>query len=82
MKDQKIKLPFGLDKNNTIIHISEVESGKNCDCFCPGCHSPLIAAKGNKILHHFKHSIDRECKNGLESAIHMAAKRQILKKNK
>ncbi|HHU0028826.1 TPA: competence protein CoiA family protein, partial [Legionella pneumophila] len=76
------KLPFAIDANNILLHISDVISGKNCNCFCPSCHSPLIAAKGNKIQHHFKHADLNECNNGLESAIHLAAKKIILERKK
>lgn len=80
MKPFKIKLPFGLNENNRIVHIANVESGKNCNCICPCCRSPLIAAKGTKNQHHFKHSTTIECEGGLESAIHMAAKQIILQR--
>lgn len=80
MKFLKIKLPFGLQENNTIVHISNVDSGKNCNCVCPSCHSPLIAAKGSKNQHHFKHATFIECEGGLESAIHLAAKQIIMER--
>ena len=80
----EIKLPFGL-KNNKIIHIDDIaeeEKGKKCGCVCPdpSCRSPLIAAKGDKNQHHFRHVSDCECKGGLESAIHMAAKQVIMER--
>lgn len=81
MKSLKIKLPFGLNENNTLVHIANVERGKSCNCICPSCRSPLIAAKGKKIQSHFKHATTIECEGGLESAIHMAAK-QIIKERK
>ncbi|MFO3166333.1 competence protein CoiA family protein [Legionella pneumophila serogroup 1] len=81
MKSLKIKLPFGLNENNVIVHIANVESGKSCNCICPSCSSPLIAAKGTKNQHHFKHATTIECEGGLEGAIHMAAK-QIIKERK
>ena len=74
----EIKLPFGRDKNNRIVHITEVERGKKCNCVCPDCGSPLIASKGNKNQHHFKHSVVNECKG--ESAVHLAAKQILLEK--
>lgn len=82
MGSAKIKLPFGLNKNNTIIHVTDVERGKKCNCVCPSCRVPLIAAKGNKKQHHFKHATGNECEHGLESAIHLAAKQIIKEKNK
>lgn len=77
MKSVKIKLPFGLDENNDLVHITDVVSGQKCNCVCPGCLSPLIAAKGIKNQHHFKHAVTNECDGGLESAIHLAAKKRI-----
>lgn len=75
-----IKLPFGLDENNTLVHIADVQSGKKCDCFCPSCRIPLVAVKGNKRQHHFRHDVDHECESGLESAIHLAAKQIIMER--
>ncbi|WP_408072880.1 competence protein CoiA family protein [Legionella pneumophila] len=80
MKSLKIKLPFGLNENNIIVHITNVESGKSCNCICPSCRSLLIAAKGTKNQHHFKHATTIECEGGLESAIHMAAKQIIIER--
>jgi hypothetical protein len=76
-----IKLPFGL-KNNKIVHIDDIPDeggGKRCGCVCPNpeCRSPLIAVRGPKRQHHFRHDADCECKGGLESAIHIAAKQVI-----
>ncbi|MCC7037244.1 MAG: hypothetical protein IT560_08030, partial [Alphaproteobacteria bacterium] len=76
-----IKLPFGLNEQNILVHIAEVESGKKCACICPSCRAALIAAKGNLRQHHFRHDVDRECVTGLESAIHLAAK-QLIKEKK
>ena len=80
MKATKIKLPFGLNEKNILAHIADVESGKKCGCVCPSCRSPLIAAKGSKKQHHFKHAIINECESGLESAIHLAAKQIIMER--
>ena len=80
MKVVEIKLPFGLNENNIIVHIADIESGDKCNLVCPSCKSPLIAVKGNKKQHHFRHKNFRECKGGLESAIHLAAKQMIMEK--
>lgn len=77
MKVTEIKLPFGLNQDNTLIHIAEIESGK-CSLICPSCSSPLTAVKGSKNQHHFRHTVIKDCEGGLESAIHLAAK-QIIK---
>ncbi|MFT4058456.1 MAG: competence protein CoiA family protein [Legionella sp.] len=76
----KIKQPFGLNKNNTIAHIADVESGEKCNCICIECKSPLIAVKGRIKEHHFRHKNVTECEGGLESAIHLAAKKEIMKR--
>ena len=78
MKD-KIKLPYGL-KENRLFHISEVESGLNCNCICPKCGSELIARKGPKNIHHFAHHRETNCIGGLETAIHLMAKQIIYDK--
>lgn len=75
-----IKLPFALDKNNTIVHIDHVERGKHCCCICPSCKLPLMAVKGNQKQHHFRHANHNECEYGLESSIHIIAKQIIVEK--
>lgn len=80
MNNTKIKLPFALDENNVLVHIADVESGKKYFYICPACRLQLIAVKGQKRVHHFRHATEYECENGLESAIHLAAKQAILKR--
>jgi hypothetical protein len=80
MKNIEIKLPFGLNIDNVIVHIENVESGGECNCMCLDCKSPLIAVKGSIRQHHFRHKDVNECKGGLESAIHQAAKQIIIEK--
>ncbi len=74
---KSIKLPFGLNKDNELVHVNDVDRGKECNCVCPDCGSPLIASKGDKNQHHFKHAIINDCQGGFESAIHLAAKKMI-----
>lgn len=75
-----IKLPFALNGNNSLIHITDVERGKKSNYICPSCKSPLVAVKGKKNQHHFRHDLTKECEGGLESAIHLAAKKIIIEK--
>lgn len=77
---KSIKMPFGLKGGEYLVHISEVDSGKKCDCICPSCRAPLTAAKGKIKQHHFKHTIENSCEGGLESSIHFAAKKIIKEK--
>lgn len=75
-----MKLPYGL-KDGKLVHISEVDKGKKCGCVCPACDSPLIAKKGEKTIHHFAHDKKYICNNGVETALHIAAK-DMLEKEK
>lgn len=79
----EIKLPFGLNENNILVHIADAKNGRKCNCICPACRNPLVAVNnGNKRQKHFRHDTDIDCKTGLESAIHLAAKQIILEKKK
>lgn len=69
-----------MSENGVLVHIADVESGGGCNCICPSCKSPLVPVKGNKNQHHFRHKGLDECKGGLESAIHLAAKQRIMEK--
>ena len=44
----KIKLPFGLNENNILVHVPNVDNGKKCGFICPSCRVALIAVKGNR----------------------------------
>jgi hypothetical protein len=81
MSKAEIRFPFGVDRTNRVVHISDVERGRACDCTCPGCGAPLIAAKGAVQKHHFKHAVELDCEGAAESAIHRAAK-QMLRERK
>ncbi len=75
-----VKMPFARNENNKLVHISEVENGKKCNCVCLDCGSLLIACnEGLKQQHHFKHAVENECKG--EGVIHQAAK-QIIRERK
>ena len=65
---------YGLLDNN-LKHISEVKNGLNCSCICPSCEKKLIAKNGGKKkVHHFAHYESNECKYGVQTSIHLAAK--------
>lgn len=49
-------LPYGLTKDERLVHVSEVDSGLACECVCPTCHGPLVARKGSERVHHFAHN--------------------------
>ena len=73
MRNKSLKLTYGL-KNGRITHISQVESGLECGCFCPACGDRLVAKKGGVVRHHFAHQSKDPCEYGVESALHLAAK--------
>ncbi len=70
---RKTGIPYGI-KHGQVVHISKVESGLACDCYCPGCNARLVAKKGNKVTHHFSHYNVDECHGAYETAMHFAAK--------
>lgn len=68
-------------KDGQLIHISKVESGLNCECYCPSCGERLVAKKGNKVVHHFAHKANSECVAGYQTSLHLLAK-EILAESK
>ena len=66
-------------RDNSLVHISEVESGLKCDCYCPACGSKLVARKGNIKVAHFAHHTKEECAHGYETSLHIAAKNILVK---
>ena len=66
-------------KNNEIVHISNVERGKNCGCICMECKEPLLARKGLERVHHFAHIKETNCKCSPETILHRLAKDIIAK---
>jgi hypothetical protein len=67
-------------KDRTLKHISEVENGLKCNCICPACEKKLVARNaGQKRVHHFAHYKSPECKYGVQSSIHLAAKDILLR---
>ena len=69
-----LNLIYGISGENKLVHISDVESGKACDCKCPACNTPLIAKKGTVKIPHFAHQSTKTCEYGFETSLHMAAK--------
>ena len=75
-----IKQPYGI-RNGKLVSIEQVESGLNCNCFCPACNNRLIARKGLEKQHHFAHYNSDDCGKGIETIIHQLSK-EILSKSK
>jgi len=75
--DGRESLVLGLREDGTIAHVSEVPSGLECGCTCPGCGARLVARKGAKQDHHFGHAGAEDgtpCRTGPETALHRFAK--------
>lgn len=66
-----IMLSWGV-RDGQMLHISEVESGKRCQCACPSCGDALIARKGTKTQWHFSHGANADCSG--ESNLHIVSK--------
>lgn len=76
-RDGRASLVFGERTDGSIVHVSEVASGRACLCICPGCAAPLVARKGCKVDHHFAHTGSangQPCRTGPETALHKFAK--------
>lgn len=71
----ELRVPFGL-LNGRMVAVENVERGAACDCICPKCATPLIAAKGDIYRHHFRH-LAEDCGQARETALHMFAKQII-----
>lgn len=80
----KHAIPFALNADGEIRLASEVPNGLKCDCVCVECGTGLIARnEGQKRVAHFAHAaVESSCGGGLESGIHMLAKRVITEARK
>ena len=72
-------MPFAL-KDGVTVHVDEVPNGKDCCCVCPAYGDALLAKQGEEREDHFAHINKEDCKYGVESAIHYAAKEILARK--
>ncbi|MBQ6317854.1 MAG: hypothetical protein IJI13_10065 [Oscillospiraceae bacterium] len=70
------KLHYAL-RSGQLVSIDDVERGLQCNCVCPSCGAALIARKGDKREHHFAHYGDTDCSGGVETALHLLAKKLL-----
>jgi len=80
MAPKRLNLTYAL-KDGLITHISQVERGIKCGCYCPACGDKLIAKKGQSVIHHFAHQASKDCEYSYESSLHFAAK-EILSRSR
>lgn len=78
MENREPRLTYALNKNNELVHISQVQNGLKCECFCPSCKEPLIARQGRMNRHSFAH-INQEtpCEYAYQTSLHLLAKELI-----
>ena len=81
MSVKQLKLTYAL-KDGEIVSIEDVKSGLSCGCICPACGDPLVAKKGEKMMHHFAHHAGHTCEFGYESSLYLAAKNILSKAKK
>lgn len=70
-----VKIGWGQRQDEQLIHVTEADRGKKCDCVCPDCGTSLIARQGEKTAWHFAHAQPVECYG--ESVLHKVAKQII-----
>ena len=79
--ERSAELRYG-NQNGKLVHISEVESGLDCECICPACKTPLVARKGDIRTHHFAHHQGTDSAACVETALHLFAKQVIAEHKK
>lgn len=53
---KSVLIPFA-EQNGRLVDITQVVSGKACNCICPSCGQSLVARKGkSERVHHFAHN--------------------------
>src|SRR5690349_15675994 len=71
------ELAFGI-RDGVLIGIAEARQGAGCGCECPVCGVPLIARKGDLLVHHFAHAGSGDgCGVGAETNAHLWAKEEL-----
>lgn len=67
-------------QDGELVHVTDVEKGKKCNCTCIECWGELIARKWEIRVEHFAHANNKNCVWAGESYFHLVAK-EILSKN-
>lgn len=78
-------IPFGLiETTNEFVDVYDVKRGKNCDCICPSCKTPLIARHGDCNTWHFAHAhkgvydkTKKECEYSFYLSVRLMARQLI-----
>ena len=65
---------WALNLEGRMVHVNDVERGRNCNCTCHECGADLISRQGEINAWHFAHAKNEEYFGAAESALHLAAK--------
>lgn len=69
----EVRLPWGFDLENNLVHVSSAENGRACNLSCPNCAGALDAKQGRQLRWHFAHVSTAWCSGGVESIAHRRA---------
>jgi len=61
---------FARRESGELAHISEVDNGKACGCFCLACQEALIARQGVVREHSFAHQSGTQCQHAMDAMLH------------
>lgn len=74
-----IKYQYAKDKFDKLVNIDEVTSENRASCYyCVGCGGEMVAALGEKNIHHFRHKVEHACDG--ETYLHKLGKKYIKQK--
>ena len=68
---------FARRESGELAHISEVDDGKACGCFCLACQEALIARQGAVREHSFAHQSGTQCQHAMDAMLHGVVYRLI-----
>lgn len=73
---------YGIDTDGNPVHVDSAKNGRKCGLVCKECHGELSAKQGKVNSHHFSHVAAQSLSQAMkcsETALHLAAKLEILK---
>ena len=71
------RVVFARRESGELAHISEVDNGKVCGCFCLACQEALIARQGAVREHSFAHQSGTQCQHAMDAMLHGVVYRLI-----
>ncbi|PQJ09772.1 hypothetical protein CJD36_017750 [Flavipsychrobacter stenotrophus] len=80
MRSSPLKYAIYVPTNKPIF-IDTARNGRECNCICAECGKVVDAIQGERNEKHFRHSVETDCKGGLETILHLRAKQIIVENN-